>query len=210
MIGYFGDIVFESSDTRVLTFSGFTKSTVGRWGKHEVIGQKPANEFIGPDLEVITFTINLNGNFGVMPSKEIEKWVNMVNEGMADVLVIGSRVIGSDKWCVKEVSEAWGVVLNGGVLYSAKVDVTLEEYVESIEVFEPQIAIPEPSAPSAKYGVVTASVLNVRNGPGMNHQIIGKLPRDTRVTITGQEGQWHRINFGEGKGYVSATYIKLI
>lgn len=133
MIGYLGDIVFETSDQRILTFTGFKHDSAGRWEKHSVIGQKPVQEFVGPDIDTITFTVNLNGSYGVKPRDEMEKWLNMVNDGIVDVLVIGTKALGKDKWSVKNVSEAWEVVFNKGELFSGKVDVTLEEYIESID-----------------------------------------------------------------------------
>lgn len=132
MVGYFGNVVFEASRKKVLTFTGLKHDSTGRWEKHNVIGKKPISEFIGPDLDTISFTINLNGSNGVKPRHEMEKWTKMVNEGVADVLVIGHKALGKDKWAVKSVSEAWDVIFNRGELYSGKIDVTLEEYIEVI------------------------------------------------------------------------------
>lgn len=132
MIGYFGNIVFEASRKKVLTFTGLKHDSAGRWEKHNVIGKKPASEFTGPDLDTISLTINLNGSNGVKPRSEMETWLNLVNTGVADILVIGTRALGTDKWIVKSVSEAWDVIFNKGELYSGKIDVTLEEYIEVI------------------------------------------------------------------------------
>ncbi|KZL88721.1 phage tail protein [Clostridium magnum] len=134
MIGYFGDIVFETSDKKILTFTSFKHDSAGRWEKHNVIGTKPISEFVGPDLDTITFTINLNGSYGVKPRDEMEKWIGLVNSGIVDVLVIGTKALGQDKWSVKGVSEAWDVIFNKGELFSGKIDVTLEEYIESINI----------------------------------------------------------------------------
>ena len=47
MIGTFGTaLVFEVSDSRVLTFSGMTREVSGRWTDHEVMGVKPKPEFL--------------------------------------------------------------------------------------------------------------------------------------------------------------------
>ncbi|WP_297429326.1 phage tail protein [Clostridium sp.] len=132
MIGYFGKVVFKASRKKVLTFSDLKHSTSGRIEKHNVIGKKPVSEFIGPDVDTITFTINLNGSNGVKPRTEMEKWTKMANDGVAEILVIGHKALGKDKWIVKSVSEAWDVIFNKGELYSGKIDVTLEEYIEVI------------------------------------------------------------------------------
>jgi phage protein U len=130
MIGYYADIVFETSDSRILTISDFQRSTASRWAKHDVIGKKPTSEFVGPDLDTISFTVQLNGNFGVKPREEMERWLRKARDGTAATLVIGNRALGVDKWVVKSVSQIWGVIMNKGEVFSGKVDVELEEYVE--------------------------------------------------------------------------------
>lgn len=132
MIGSYGDIVFETSDKRILTFSDFKYTAASRWEKHDNMNAKPTSEFIGPDLDQITFTVILNGNYGVKPRQEMEIWLEKVTKGTADVLVIGTKPLGQDKWVVKQVSNAWDTIFNKGELFSGKIDVTLEEYIEVI------------------------------------------------------------------------------
>jgi hypothetical protein len=132
MIGYFGPILFETSDKKILNFNGLTHNASANYEKHEVIGKKPRSEFNNPELETISFTINLNGNHGVKPRKEIERWLNIVNNGEAYSLVVGSKVIGDDLWVCTSISSAWGTVFNQGELFSAKIDVSLEEYISEM------------------------------------------------------------------------------
>lgn len=133
MIGYFGkDMIFETSDDRILTFTDFKRDAASRWASHEVIGKKPTTEFIGPGLDTVSFTVNLNGNNGVKPRDEMDKWQIKARDGGAETLVIGDKPLGADKWIVKSVSQAWGVIFNRGELFSGKVDITLEEYVSTL------------------------------------------------------------------------------
>lgn len=132
MIGFFGDIVFETSDQKILTFSDFSRDSAARWNTHDVIGRKPTSEYVGPGLDSISFTVNLSGNHGVKPREEMEKWLMKENTGVAEILVIGNKVIGNDRWVVKSVSQAWNVVLNKGELFSGSIDIELEEYVEEL------------------------------------------------------------------------------
>ena len=132
MIGYFGkDIIFETSDERILTFTDFNRDTASRFAMHEVIGKKPTTEFVGPGLDTITFTVHLNGNNGVNPREEMNKWLEYARSGQAEILVVGVA-LGVDKLVVKSVSQAWGVVFNRGEIFSGKVDVTLEEYISEL------------------------------------------------------------------------------
>lgn len=130
MIGYYGPIKFEASDKRILTFEDFQRESSVRSETHAIIGGKPIKEFLGPELDTITFTIKLSAANGVSPRIEAEKWLRMSRAGEAHILVIGTRALGMDKWTVEDVSQAWDVVFNRGELYSCKVDITLEEYIE--------------------------------------------------------------------------------
>lgn len=129
MIGYYGPIVFETSDERIINFSEFTHSVEANYGYHETIGTKPKTEFQNPGLETIEFLVNLNGGFGVKPRDEIEKWSNIVRSGEAHPLVIGGKTFGKNPWICKSISNTWGTVYQDGKLYSAKIEVSLEEYV---------------------------------------------------------------------------------
>ena len=52
------------------------------------------------------------------------------------------------------------------------------------------------------------SNLNVRKGPGTNYDSIGKLYGEDTVDIVAENGEWYKINFGSGYGYVSKKYIQ--
>lgn len=63
-----------------------------------------------------------------------------------------------------------------------------------------------------KTGTVTASALNVRSGPGTTYTILGTVHNGDVVRIVGEanasDGKvWYQINFNDGKGYVSSSYI---
>ncbi len=65
-----------------------------------------------------------------------------------------------------------------------------------------------------KTGTVTASVLNVRTGPGTNYTVAGKLAQGSTVTILEDGGNgWYKISYISGDqtitGYVSQSYISL-
>ncbi len=63
-----------------------------------------------------------------------------------------------------------------------------------------------------KTGTVTASSLNVRSGPGTTYKILGTVHKNDVVRIVGEanasDGKvWYQINYNDGKGYVSSSYI---
>jgi phage protein U len=132
MIGYFGDIIFETSDTKILNFTGFKVDTAARYASHEIINKKPVTEYLGPGLLAISFTVSLNGNHGVKPRAEMELWRSKAENGEAEILVIGGKPLGDNRWVVKSVSEAWETVFAGGELFAGKIEVALEEYVVEV------------------------------------------------------------------------------
>lgn len=51
--------------------------------------------------------------------------------------------------------------------------------------------------------------LNVRESPSMQAKLLGTVPKDERVVITADNGEWYEIEYGNGKGYVSKKYVKI-
>lgn len=128
-IGSLGkSIIFETSDKRILIPSNFQKKVSARWQKHELVNRTPRQQFIGPDLDQVTFTITLNAQHGVKPKKTIANIQKLVKNGTPQKLVIGKKAVGSGKYVIIELSESWDVILNKGELLKATLNITLEQY----------------------------------------------------------------------------------
>lgn len=54
---------------------------------------------------------------------------------------------------------------------------------------------------------VTASALNVRDGPSTNDNIIGSLSNGEKVTIFKQNGNWADVYFGDHGGCICLDYV---
>lgn len=129
MIGTLGkQIVFETSDEKILTFGGMTREVSGRWTDHDVLGAKPKPEFLGPGNQVITMSITLSAALGVRPRAVLETIEQMVESGTAEYLVIGTRTVGKNPFRLTGASETWDKVYSRGELAKATVTITLEEY----------------------------------------------------------------------------------
>ena len=142
IVGYMGKIPFITSRQYLLTFDEYERNSEGRWAKHDIIGQKPVLEFLGPDTEKISLKIQLRRDHGVNPESVLKQLEEMRDTGEVFSLVIGSKVIGnlikkfisgqafgssSGLWVLKGVSEVvkhWA----GGNMYCVDATVTLEEY----------------------------------------------------------------------------------
>ena len=58
-------------------------------------------------------------------------------------------------------------------------------------------------------GTVTTngSRLNLRDGSGTDHNIIGQLPNGDTVSVVGEENGWYQVIVPEKTGYVSGQYL---
>lgn len=67
---------------------------------------------------------------------------------------------------------------------------------------------PEEPTSAGRIYHTTASVLNVRSGPGTSYKIINKFYRDTACYVLEKSGNWSRVrSFNGTTGWVSNTYL---
>lgn len=130
VVGNFGSrITFQTSDQRILTFSGMTQKVSGKYAKHSIQGQKDRPEFTGPGNRSVSFKIVLNVMLGIRPREVLNSIEAAVESGEAEYLVIGGWPVGNNRFYISSVSEAYDMVLAGGEIASATLNVTMEEYV---------------------------------------------------------------------------------
>ncbi len=63
------------------------------------------------------------------------------------------------------------------------------------------------TTPTTAVNGVMDDELTVRDGPGFSHNAIGGVAKGEPITIVGHEGDWFKIRFGDGFGYVNAHYV---
>lgn len=129
MIGSFGNIVFQTSDQKILTPRGMQQTSGSNWALHDIFGGKQRAEYTGQALRTVSFEIMLSAELGVRPRKTLEELERIAEGREAYPLVIGGRPIGENPWRLVSLSETWDTVLNRGELISAKASLNLEEYV---------------------------------------------------------------------------------
>ena len=78
----------------------------------------------------------------------------------------------------------------------------IEEYLKSNVIIEE-------SQITATGKVVNADSLNVRKGPSISFDIIGKLSGGDKVKVIGESNGWYKIEYNGTHGYVSGSYIEL-
>lgn len=87
-------------------------------------------EFLGPELDDISFIMRFDVRHGVNPKKEMDRFLEKCRSGQAETLIIGETPLGMDKWVVKSFKQGWKQFDGAGRLLVGNLDVTLEEYMQ--------------------------------------------------------------------------------
>lgn len=131
-IGAFNELVFEVSTERVITYDDYKRETKARYARHELINQTSVLEYLGRDLEEITFTMMFTVSLGVDPAEETSKLRRMCLDGVADYLILGNTVVGENLWTIESVGEAKKAVDHFGKTIVSSVNVKMVEYVPAV------------------------------------------------------------------------------
>lgn len=127
-IGTFGNIVFETSDRRVLNPLGLQRTGGSEWATQKLIKGKPRVQYMQPKLRGVTFNIKLNSQNGIKPRKMLDELMDMAEGFTAYRLIINGKPLSPLPWRLVSVSESWGHMYNRGELVTVEVSLTLEEY----------------------------------------------------------------------------------
>ncbi len=134
LIGSLGNVPFIVARGLVRTFSDYSREGSGRWAKHELIGQKPVLEFLGPDVEKISFKMLFRADHGVNPENEVARLREMRDSGEECILMLADSPIGENLWVVESIGETVTFWDASGNPISVTVDVSLTEYVERLVI----------------------------------------------------------------------------
>lgn len=127
-IGTFGNLTFSVSDKTVRTFESMNWDFSAKYTTHDRHIQPDLLEYMGPEIESISFSAVFSIFLGTNPYKEIKKLRQMVRDGRAERLVLGGKVYGSYKWVMQKGTAELKRFDGKGNLWAAKVKITLKEY----------------------------------------------------------------------------------
>lgn len=119
----------KKGNINVLTFDRLSQKISGRYSDHNIIGNKPKTEFLGPGLRTLSFNIMLSAMHGVRPRKTMEAIESAVESGTAYTFTVGGTKVGKNKWVITDMSESWNTIYNKGELVEATLSISLKEYV---------------------------------------------------------------------------------
>jgi phage protein U len=126
VIGMYGTIPFLCSEGRVLTFKSFTREHAAKWAKHEVLGGRPALEYVGESLPEASLDIRLDSGLGVIPTVAITLLRVMVKDPSARALIIGGEYLG--RYVLESFSESRKFFNGAGACTVADVSIKLTEF----------------------------------------------------------------------------------
>lgn len=133
-LGMVGDYLnSQTGNTGIIyrTPKNYKRQSSARWGEHSIIGQKPVMEFIGPELEEITFELILDKSLGTNPDEDLKKLRNMRDKGEAVFFILGDFPVldKNSRVCITSLNENLINVDKFGNTKTINVEVTLKEYV---------------------------------------------------------------------------------
>lgn len=128
MIGYFGDIIFETSSKKIQTFVGLKRTASARYADHNRYGKKPEREFTGPNNQTLSFEMRLRASFGVNPYKSMQKIIKYAESSKVCTFVIGGHKVGGGRWTIDNVDADYKEIWNHGELVAVVLSVTATEY----------------------------------------------------------------------------------
>lgn len=205
----FGDIIFEVSENKTLTYNEFQRNTEPRWIEHKVLHDKPELEFEGPGTDDISLRILLRAELGINPEKQMAKIREFARKGKKALFIRGNKPISSNFWVIKRAVEVHKVIDNKGNILTMEVDLNLMEYPRENED-EPKkkttssFKKASTSKTSKKLGTITITVksVHIRSGPGTNNKVLGYAMKNDKLKVTEEKNGWYAL--GGGK-YISAN-----
>ena len=127
-IGRWGQILsFRTSKRKMLTFQDMQHSADVQVQEHSVIVGKPKLQFVAPNLEEVSFTMEINALHYKKPASVMRLLLDAMQSGVYAPLVIGGRVV-LQKAMLTKVGTDFETVLSKGKIFSLKVDVSMKEY----------------------------------------------------------------------------------
>lgn len=154
MIGSLGTVVFQVSNNSLFSGIGlgsflsgllnsatnqsgivyktpknYQRQSSARWAEHEIIGQKPVAEFLGPGTEEVSFDMLLDIELGVKPENELEKLRNMRDTGELVFFILGNKPVLKNRVYITQLSENITRTSGKGEVQAIEVSISLKEYV---------------------------------------------------------------------------------
>lgn len=128
-----------------------------------------------------------------------------------EVLITEALEGYKDKYALSFDSTKDKLVVTTTAEYGKTISEKLIKYGVNMNVVSVQtIQIPRPTEITSDEGrTIATGNVNVRSGPSTGFKKLGKLKKGQGVSAINTNSDWAKIEFGEGYGYISTTYLDL-
>lgn len=115
-------------------------------------------------------------------------------------------------WAKIEINQKEAWIPKTFLMKEVSVETTkpTEQQPEETTETQPETQQPEqttqPAVSKAAYISSNASA-HFRSGPSTSSQSLGKLPKNTKITITGEENGWYKVSYNGKDGYISKSLV---
>ena len=127
-IAQWGSFTFGVSSEQVLTFCKMKRAYSGRWVSHDVWGEKPKMEYMGPAMQEVTLEVILDAEYGINPLESLRLFREACERGEVNHFYIGGRRLSDNGFYIVSGTEDWKTVWSGGELIRATAELTFGEY----------------------------------------------------------------------------------
>lgn len=125
IVGGYGDMLFEVSDERVVTWRTLTRRRKAAHKAHDVLGAQQRLQYVGLELGGVELTVALDARF-VDIREELARLDAILEAGGPRTLLLGDAVEG--KYVLESYSETRKHTDGYGVPLWSEVSLTLKEY----------------------------------------------------------------------------------
>ena len=130
MIGSLGEVVFEVSADKILTFDGLQFSKKANYAEHAIHARKGLLEFTGFSAVTASMNIALNADLGVNPLEELAKLNGIFERHEAVFFILDGKPQGDGLWVIESMSLKYDYLSNTGVPKIIEVSLNIKEYGE--------------------------------------------------------------------------------
>lgn len=115
-------------------------------------------------------------------------------------------------WAKIEINQKEAWIPKTFLMKEVSVETTkpTEQQPEETTETQPETQQPEqttqPAVSKAAYISSNASA-HFRSDPSTSSQSLGKLPKNTKITITGEENGWYKVSYNGKEGYISKSLV---
>jgi uncharacterized protein YgiM (DUF1202 family) len=95
---------------------------------------------------------------------------------------------------------------------STPATVATQPVVQAAATAEPTVVLTPAETPTVPTAIIQPARMNVRSGPGTHFAVVGSADQGASFEITGVNpvGDWYRINYGGGTGWVFASLVSVV